>query len=516
MYTRQIRSVCHILVLVSFFLGGERLLAAGIEDRPIYFDNDGLIVHMDKNGHFDGGDTAQREGWYWFGVWIRQNTPGLPPWQPTRRLNFDQVLKLLEPNGDGVFYRHPKLPPWNDPFSKEWGTSRDQLVPLIAAMGVWGKTEELKRLWNALPEDIVGKHAFNGNWRNFLGQDGPNCGDIKKRGCDATADCSLKQDDRDCTLQVDKRDCSLAVDTRNCGQPHDERSCSVCIVRNIFTGGCSQTGNDPLCEIAKAGQNKIYDATGAACEAAKAAQNTAYQTAKATCEAEKASQNAGYAGAKASCESGKAAQNALYKADKAACESAKTGKKYACEVDKQAAYQSCRLTNVFSGDIIGPSTTNLFRRALNQDPMVPDINNLLPSTIVQSGAQGEAELLANTIIRIRASHLDPDDVGDDLNHIVHLIMAKLRYPTLVSDAAVHQYAALRANSYGSYLGTYYAHPHDADMADVKQRIVAGIASGWAPDVSAPYGAVRWYHLPSFGANPQLATLYSVIIDMYIK
>lgn len=95
----------------------------------------------------------------------------------------------------------------------------------------------------------------------------------------------------DCTPT---RDCSS---NRSCDLPrsHDTRDCNACILRNIFTGGCSQRGNDPLCEAAKAAQNKIYDADYAArkldCERLKS-------TEKLTCEAEKS-------GEKALCETGK-------------------------------------------------------------------------------------------------------------------------------------------------------------------------------------------------------------------
>jgi len=108
------------------------------DDGDLLCDSDGLIVHQPSAEHpyGDGGDTAQREGWYWLGVWIRQNTPGLQPWPHRRKLNFDQVLHLLEPNRDGVFYRHPKLAPWNNPYDKKFGFSRDQMVPLVAAIGV--------------------------------------------------------------------------------------------------------------------------------------------------------------------------------------------------------------------------------------------------------------------------------------------------------------------------------------------------------------------------------------------
>jgi len=144
-------------------------------NQPIYYDNDGLIVHRGT----DGGDTAQREGWYWFGVWIRQHVLG-DPWAVQRKLTFDRVLLLLEPAKDGIFYRHPKLPPWNNPFDKTFGFSRDQMIPLVAAMGVWGFTEPLRRLWNALPQDPLGgtKHSFNGNWETLLGKNELYTGDI--------------------------------------------------------------------------------------------------------------------------------------------------------------------------------------------------------------------------------------------------------------------------------------------------------------------------------------------------
>lgn len=180
-------------------------------DQEIFYDSDGLIVHHGPNGELDGGDTAQREGWYWLGVWLRMNISGLKPWDKPRKLTFEQVIQLLEPNRDGVFYRHPKLPPWNDPHGKAYGFSRDQLEPLVAAMKVWGKRDAIRRLWNALPEDLLGKHALNGNWKNFLGQNGQDCSAIDRRGCDATMDCSLKTDDQDCTLQVDASSCGRDV-----------------------------------------------------------------------------------------------------------------------------------------------------------------------------------------------------------------------------------------------------------------------------------------------------------------
>jgi hypothetical protein len=485
-----------------------------LRGQDIYYDEYGLIVHKGPDGKFDGGDTAQREGWYWLGVWIRQNTPGLQPWTPKRALTFDQVLQLLEPNKDGVFYRHPKQPPFNNPYDKQFGFSRDQMEPLVAAMGVWGKQATILRLWNALPEDLIGKHALNGDFRNFLGQTGPNCPDIKKRGCDATADCSLKIDNRDCSLQTDTRDCSLQTDNRDCSLQVDTRSCGHDI---SLPNNNTIHINDPACESAKAAQNAAYSTAKASCETAKTSQNALYAAAKTGCETAKAAQNALYASSKAACESAKATQNAFYASQKLACETGKTSGKYACEGQKQLDYQLCRTTNVHSGDIIGPMTVNLFWRALGKNPILPNSNELASDpSLVGGGLPGEAELLLNAHLRVAAAQ-DRNNVGDDLNLIVKLLMATLRFPSPLSLEATQVYATQRPPSYGSYLGSYYT-KYGNDMTDWQNRMDAGIAGGWAVDagISAPFGAVRWYHRPATGANPQLAELYSVIIKRFIK
>ena len=160
----------------------------------LFCDQDGLIVHRGLGpDHRDGGDTAQREGWYWFGVWIRQNKLN-DPWNVSRRLTFPEVIRLLEPDSDGVFYRHPKLAPWNNPYDKQWGFSRDQMIPLVAAMGVWGMTTELRRLWNALPQDPVGgtKHTFNGQWETRWAENNLY-GRRRKRGDDQSFPSRLER-----------------------------------------------------------------------------------------------------------------------------------------------------------------------------------------------------------------------------------------------------------------------------------------------------------------------------------
>jgi hypothetical protein len=108
-----------------------------------------------------------------------------------------------------------------------------------------------------------------------------------------------------------------------------------------------------------------------------------------------------------------------------------------------------------------------------------------------------------------------DDVGDDLNHIVLLLLSVERYPNPISEKAVQVYTEYRPHCYGSYLKAYYEQ-FGSDTKDFEGRVKSGVARGWAPDVSAPYGAIRWYHRATTGGNPQLATLYSVILDKLLK
>ncbi len=95
-----------------------------------YFDDLGLIVQQDC----DGGDTAQREGMYWLGLWMWKNDLGLGQFGKKRKLNFEQVLNYLEDGKTGKFRRHPTQT--QNGFNLPGKTSRDQLVPLIASMGV--------------------------------------------------------------------------------------------------------------------------------------------------------------------------------------------------------------------------------------------------------------------------------------------------------------------------------------------------------------------------------------------
>jgi hypothetical protein len=165
---------------------------------------------------------------------------------------------------------------------------------------------------------------------------------------------------------------------------------------------------------------------------------------------------------------------------------------------------------VFTGDIVGPSAINLFRRAWNEDPLAAGDGN---------GPGGEAELQANVGLRLKAGLADRDDTGDDLNLIVMLLISILRYKSVVSAQAANWYAKNRPVSYGSFLGAYrqkYGVDLTASSEEVKRRIDQGIAAGWKTDASRVFGAVRWYHRAEVGANPALAELYRPIIRAYLE
>ena len=112
-------------------------------------DHHGLIVQTDG----DGGDTAQREGWAWFGSRIREHELH-NPWSVQRCITFGQAMSLLEIDQSGVFRRNP------DKYNQPQDFSRDQTIPIIAAMGIWEDTARLERFWDRTKA------------RNFLTQNG--------------------------------------------------------------------------------------------------------------------------------------------------------------------------------------------------------------------------------------------------------------------------------------------------------------------------------------------------------
>jgi hypothetical protein len=124
--------------------------------NTIYYDADGLIVQRDQ----DGGDTAQREGWYWFGRALVQHLPQVnDAFLPERRLTYEQVLAQLEVGQTGIFRRHPHK--WNNPDD----FTRDQTIPLVAAMGYLGDAARLQRFYHELRR----RNWFAQNMRDEMG-----------------------------------------------------------------------------------------------------------------------------------------------------------------------------------------------------------------------------------------------------------------------------------------------------------------------------------------------------------
>jgi len=80
--------------------------------RPIFFDNDGLLIHCAAEESPEC-DTAQERL-----VLVRL----LDPTEPTGRshaikehnVTLDQEIATVEPAGDGVLYRYLRLQPWNE------------------------------------------------------------------------------------------------------------------------------------------------------------------------------------------------------------------------------------------------------------------------------------------------------------------------------------------------------------------------------------------------------------------
>jgi hypothetical protein len=143
---------------------GAKSGSTALTKETIFFDNSGLIAQ--KNG--DGGDSAQREGMYWLASTVREQQLK-DPWPNSRRLQYEGVMSLLEIAHTGEFRRNPVK--WNDP--KDF--SRDQTVPLVAAMGVRNDRDRLERFYRELRR------------RNWFAQNGDLMGDPVHRNLVARA-----------------------------------------------------------------------------------------------------------------------------------------------------------------------------------------------------------------------------------------------------------------------------------------------------------------------------------------
>jgi hypothetical protein len=152
-------------------------LTAG-ESALIHFDAHNLIVQA--NG--DGADTAQREGMYWFARGMYRygaDFHRVRPWitlrpdendkTDVRRLYRSVVHQFLVRDAGGKlvgFRRHPKQANNSDPAKM----SRDQLLPLIAAMSVWDDQATLKEVYDYFANQPGPISWLNSDWMDVYRQ----------------------------------------------------------------------------------------------------------------------------------------------------------------------------------------------------------------------------------------------------------------------------------------------------------------------------------------------------------
>lgn len=110
----------------------------------VKFDDRGLIVQTNE----DGGDCAARTGEYYLGLVIRTML-GIDnaEWPNNTPTDFLRCLNLLFDFRTGVFKRYIQ-PPYDYPFSREWGASRDQTMPLVLACILYNQMQTAKSVWN--------------------------------------------------------------------------------------------------------------------------------------------------------------------------------------------------------------------------------------------------------------------------------------------------------------------------------------------------------------------------------
>jgi hypothetical protein len=106
----------------------------------IKFDDQGLIVQL--NG--DGGDCAARSGELITGRVFTYSRD-----LETHGIYFDKVIRLLEPNGDGVLLRYNRTP-YNKPYEGDFATSRDQTIPMIIAAGFVDQAAFVSRVFSKI------------------------------------------------------------------------------------------------------------------------------------------------------------------------------------------------------------------------------------------------------------------------------------------------------------------------------------------------------------------------------
>lgn len=122
----------------------------------MHLDAKGLIVQSTG----DGGDTLQREGFWFEGAHLVDMEPSIPPMKSYE----DALTVLYTPQG---FERS-----WQAPYNDPSDTSRDQLVSNIRAMGYYNYTKQLNFIllnilknWSRFPNGDI---AFINDYGRFI------------------------------------------------------------------------------------------------------------------------------------------------------------------------------------------------------------------------------------------------------------------------------------------------------------------------------------------------------------
>lgn len=108
---------------------------------------------LDKHNRPDGGDSAHREGMFWTLCGLMDSSHMIYWLSEAKRwLNdFEPIMDKLQPH-PGVILRHPN--PNYD--ASDWDRmSRDQLIPIIMACGIWSQKHLKRCAWGHLKRGFL-------------------------------------------------------------------------------------------------------------------------------------------------------------------------------------------------------------------------------------------------------------------------------------------------------------------------------------------------------------------------
>ena len=122
-----------------------------------YLDKWGMILAGPAH---DGGDTAANMGTYYFCHAVMPEHA--INWPRSTKVYWEIALFSLQRDGLGKFIRHPDRDKW---YSNTKTFSRDQLIPMLCAMGMYQNKKELKAfIWDHLKRGLLFMPNTKRNW----------------------------------------------------------------------------------------------------------------------------------------------------------------------------------------------------------------------------------------------------------------------------------------------------------------------------------------------------------------